>query len=432
MNADPLEVVILNDYASPTGGSTAVALASALGLAARGVPVTLFTCVGPVDPRLRDVPNLRVICLGQEEIARDFNRLRAFVGGWRNQAAVRTLREILADKDPARTIVHVHTWTKALSPFALAAAARLGFPLVVTLHDFFIACPNGGFFEHGANVTCERTPLSGSCWACSCDRRNYGHKLWRNARTLLQNRILHVPERVAHFIAVSQFSLNVLRPHLPAAVPVRVVRNPVVVEKLAPAAVTKNRQFLFIGRFEVEKGVRLFADAVRASGLPAVFIGDGALRAEVERASPGSEFTGWLGPAEIRRRLQTARAVVFPPLWHETLGLVAIEAAAAGVPTIVSDRCAATDHIRDGVHGLWFSHGSVVALARQMSALAQDDALAARLGRAAYDWYWADPWTVESHVSELMGIYHELAAARAPAMGERIFYEGAGGIRAGS
>jgi len=339
---------------------------------------------------------------------------------------------VLAEKDPAHTIVHVHTWTKALSPFALAAAARLGFPVAVTLHDFFIACPNGGFFEHGANVTCTRTPLSASCWACSCDRRNYGHKLWRNARTLLQNGILRVPERVARYIAVSQFSLDVLRPHLPAAVPVRVVRNPVVVEKLPPAAVAENRDFLFIGRFEVEKGVSLFADAVRVSGLPAVFIGDGALRPAVERTSPGSEFTGWLAPAEIRRRLQTARAVVFPPLWHETLGLVAIEAAAAGVPTIVSDRCAATDHIRDGVQGLWFPHGSAAGLARQMSALARDNALAARLGQAAYDWYWRDPWTVESHVSALMEIYGELAAANAPATGERIFYEGAGGLRAGS
>ena len=61
MKAPSLEVVVLNDYATLNGGSTAVAIASALGLAERGVRVTLFTCVGPVAPQLRDVPNLEVI-----------------------------------------------------------------------------------------------------------------------------------------------------------------------------------------------------------------------------------------------------------------------------------------------------------------------------------------------------------------------------------
>ena len=63
-----LEIVILNDYAVLNGGSASVALASARGLASRSVRVTLLTCVGPVAPELRSVPNLEVICLGQEEI----------------------------------------------------------------------------------------------------------------------------------------------------------------------------------------------------------------------------------------------------------------------------------------------------------------------------------------------------------------------------
>ncbi|HWA08590.1 MAG TPA: glycosyltransferase family 4 protein [Opitutaceae bacterium] len=411
MSTEPPGVVILNDYASVTGGSTAVAVASACGLAAQGVPVTLFTAVGPVAPQLRDVPNLEVLCLGQEEIAKDPSRLRAFAGGWRNARAVAALRGLLARKDPARTVVHAHTWTKALSPFALSAVADAGFPLVVTLHDFFIACPNGGFFVHGANEICRRRPLSASCWACSCDRRNYAHKLWRNVRTVLQNRVLHVPERVAHYVAVSGFSLDRLRPYLPAASPATVVRNPVDCPDSPPAAVARNREFIFIGRFEAEKGVRLFAEAVRLAGVPAVFVGDGALRAEVESLCPQARFTGWLDPAAIRRELASARALVFPPLWYETLGLVVIEAAAAGVPALVADGCAATDYIRPDANGVHFTQGSAAALAREMTALAADDARAARLGRAAHDWYWDDPWTTERHVGELREIYRGLTAA---------------------
>ncbi|HVW22534.1 MAG TPA: glycosyltransferase family 4 protein [Opitutaceae bacterium] len=412
--AGPLEAVILNDYATTTGGSTAVALGSAVALAERGVRVTLFTCVGPVSPSLRGIPNLDVICLRQQEIARDGNRLRAFAGGLRNRTAELALRDLLAGKDPARTVVHVHTWTKALSPFAPAAAASLGFPLVVTLHDFFIACPSGGFFVHRTGELCRRRPLSGACIACNCDRRNYAHKLWRCARTLLQNR-LRLPERAACFVGVSDFSLKVLRPFLPAGARTRIVRNPVECERGEPAATAANRSFVFIGRFEREKGVTLFAEAARAAGVEAVFIGDGPLREEARRLCPAGTFTGWLPPAEIRRHLARARALVFPPLWYETLGLVAIEAAAAGVPAIISDQSAATDYVRDGVTGLHFERGSAASLAGQITRLARDDALAGRLGAAAYRWYWQDPWTAERHAAELHELYEELLSG-APAL----------------
>lgn len=415
MSSLPLEVVILNDHAAVTGGSSAVALASAQGLAARGVPVTLFTCVGPVDPQLRATPQLEIRCLDQHEIARNPSRLQAMTQGLRNRAAVTALRALLRDRSPARTIVHAHTWTKALSPFALAAVAELGFPLVLTLHDYFLACPNGGFFVYGENTICTRTPLSRSCWSCRCDRRSQTHKLWRLGRTVLQNRVLRVPARAAGYIGVSAFSLDRLRPYLPATVPTRVIRHPVESAPAPPAPVARNRTFLFIGRFEVEKGAALFAEAVRDAGVPATFIGDGALMGRLRARCPQATFTGWLGPEEIRRHLRAARALVFPPLWYETLGLVVIEAAAAGVPALVASGCAATGYIRDGVNGLHFAHGSAAALARQMAALARQDDLAARLGRAAYDWYWSDPWTREQHVDALLEFYHEVARQPAPA-----------------
>ena len=45
-----------------------------------------------------------------------------------------------------------------------------------------------------------------------------------------------------------------------------------------------------------------------------------------------------------------------------------------------------------------------------MKRLADDRPLAARLGRAAYDWYWADPWTADRHVDDLLRHYHRVLA----------------------
>jgi hypothetical protein len=76
-----MEVIILNDYAEITGGSSSVALQSAIGLAALGVRVTVFTAVGPVTAMLQNRTNLDVICLGQHSIADDPNRMRSSLQG---------------------------------------------------------------------------------------------------------------------------------------------------------------------------------------------------------------------------------------------------------------------------------------------------------------------------------------------------------------
>lgn len=406
MDADRLpEVFVLNDYSVPNGGSSVVALRSAWELARRGVQVTLFTAKGP---KPEPPPGGRSICLGQEEIQSDPNRLRAIVSGWFNIKAARVLRQALAGRDPRRTIIHVHTYAKALSPSVISTALDLGFPVILSLHDFFMACPAGTLFQFPKSEICELKPLSWPCVTCQCDRRHVLHKQWRVARTFLQNRILHLDRRITRYIGVSDFSVRVIKPLLPSTAKIVTIRNPVSCPDLGPPPSVEPRPFVFVGRFVREKGPLLFAEAVARLGVPAVFIGDGDLRDDLQRLCPGAAFPGWLPEEEVHRWLRQARALVFPPLLYETLGLVVVEAAALGVPSIVASRSAATDFVRHGTTGLVFEHGSVHSLCERIQELHLDAAKAADLGRNAYLSYWKDPWTLERHVDELLGLYRNL------------------------
>jgi glycosyltransferase involved in cell wall biosynthesis len=401
-------IVIVNDNARATGGASVVAIASARELARRGNPVELFTGVGPVSAELRDVPGLNVTCLGQHEILHDPNRVRAIVNGVANFPARAAFARLLDRLDPRETIVHVHLWTKGLSPLVIHEAIRREFPVAITLHDFFITCPNGGFYVHADSSLCARRPLSPECLTCSCDRRSFGQKIWRTARTILQNEVLAINRRATHFIGVSDHSINLMRSHLPEHVPVTIVRNPIDLPDLGPAPVGDNDTFLFIGRFNPEKGVLLAAEAGREMASRMMFLGDGDLRGEAERLAPGATFTGWLSPQEVLARIRKARALIFPPLWYETLGLVVVEAASQGVPAIIADHCAATDYVVPGKTGLLFRRGSAEDLRRRLREM-DEPGKAAALGRNAYDWYWRDPWTLERHAQELETVYDRIA-----------------------
>jgi len=404
LTQDPVDVVVVNDFAHIRGGSDRAALESAVGLARAGHRVLLFTAVGPVAPHLLEVPGLEVRCLGAQDILAADSRLDAAVSGIWNQQAANALRRALATFDKTRTIVHIHGYTKALSMAVPRAAAKLGYRIVLSLHDYFLACPNGAYFVHPRLEPCTRVPLSGSCLACNCDARKRTHKLWRFARTWMQNRVVDLPAQLAHVIAVSETCRRTARSLLPPDVPVTTVPYPVDAEYDEPLPVAANNAFVFVGRLERNKGPHLFAEAAARLGVEAVFCGKGPAEAEIKALYPQARITGWLNRTALRREIARARAVVFPSLWAETFGLVVAEALARGVPVIASRETAAEEQIQHEINGLLFERGSVDSLAAAMTRLRYAD-YAAGLGLAAHTRWWQQPLTLERHVAGLEAVY---------------------------
>lgn len=407
-----MRVIIINDFARVNGGAAAVAIASALGLSRRGHHVSFVAAVGPVDPRLLEA-NVNVICTGQYEIADDPNRLRAAAQGLWNLGASREVRRLLATGDIADTIIHVHGWTKALSSSVVHAVFNRQFKTICTLHDYFIACPNGGFFDYQSLSHCQLRPLSCSCIARNCDSRSYSHKLWRVARQFVQASTGRVPCGFDGLILLSQLSHRILRPYIPPNVLRFEIPNPIDMAREAPVEVARKESFVMIGRLTREKGGTQFALAARKSGVPAVFVGDGPCRHEIESANPEARITGWIPGERVPHYLAEARALVFPSLWYEVQPLAILEAAARGVPAIVSKACAGAELVTEGVSGLHFETGNVQSLATALAKF-RDEKLVRDLGINAYDRYWISPPTLDHHVSLLEEAYHQILAKPVP------------------
>ena len=403
-----LNIVVVSDFAHVEGGNSAVALSSAIGLADAGHRVTLLSAVPPVDPAVQKSV-FRVVCTGQHAIADDPQRTRALLRGLWNRTARRAMEDVLGNLDPHQTVVHVHGWTKALSSSVIRAALSRKFKVICTLHDYFSACPNGSFFNYATNTICELQPLSGSCIASQCDRRHYGHKLWRVARQFVQNRFGGLPRELRHFIVVSPFSERILKPFLSPDSQIYHVQNPIQASYQDPVGVEANSAFVMVGRIAQEKGPQLFAEAANQVGCEAVFIGDGDQRADVLRRCPTAKMLGWLSREEVTTQLKHARALVFPSLLYETEGLAVSEAAALGIPAIVSDASAARASVIDGVTGSWFKAGDSRDLARKMVAIREPQGASA-MGRAAHDQYWKHPRTLDRHIKELEGTYEKVLA----------------------
>ena len=320
-------VVIIADFPEIDGGGVAVAVDTAYLLAQRGLNVYFFAGAGTPEKRLLSSPNIKVVSTGQPHIFHDKNRLRAFINGVYNFKAARMLRELLGTLNREETVVHVHCWARSVSPSVFKAANDMGFRMFITVHDYLLSCPDWNFYDNHAHQICERTPMSLKCFLCNCDKRqSYIHKMYRFFRQYVQNWIV---KRVKF---ISEFSKHQLLRRMPAPKNQFFVRNPIYYSDRFRVEAEKNSIFLYIGRLDPEKGVLNFCQAIHSTGVPAVMVGDGPLRAELEAQYPEITFTGWLDKPQMLEWIKKARCLVFPSVLYEVSPLVPLEVNAYGLP----------------------------------------------------------------------------------------------------
>jgi glycosyltransferase involved in cell wall biosynthesis len=144
---------------------------------------------------------------------------------------------------------------------------------------------------------------------------------------------------------------------------------------------------LSVGRLAAEKNldltVRAF-DAMKAVEPNArlVVVGDGPMRAELERRQPDAIFAGMLRGQALWEHYASADVFLFPSL-SETFGNVTLEALASGLATVAYDSAAAGVHIRAGVNGIIVAPHDETAFCHAAAQLASNALLRRRLSLAA-------------------------------------------------
>lgn len=405
-------VVIINDDCVPSGGAACIALESARQLRRMGLRVTFLTGDAAPNRELMEL-GVDVIRLGGRHLL-DGPRSAAALRGLYDSGTRAALSDWIAVNDTPRTIYHLHNWHKFLSPSIFGALRAVAARLVFSQHDFFLACPNGGYYRFPDETMCELKPLGVQCLTTACDKRSQAHKVWRMARHLVRRSMIDVQSTEATFLVVHEGMVALLeRGGVPRG-SIRVLRNPVTAWLNSRCQVERNTDVLFVGRLEKDKGLHVLAAAARRVRCHVRVIGDGPLRSEISKAYPEIEFLGQCTRAEIVEVARTARCVVAPTLARETFGLVAMEALTSGIPAIVSETAFMAQEIVARGIGLACRPGCTQSLADQLARLVRDDSLAAEMSRRAYALGGAMVSTPEDWCRALVEIYHAKGAFHAP------------------
>lgn len=167
---------------------------------------------------------------------------------------------------------------------------------------------------------------------------------------------------------------------------------------------------IYVGRLSHEKRLDwLHTPITRLEGVRFAVVGSGPAEASLRHRFQGTRtvFTGYLQGKELAEAYASADVFAFPSD-TETLGFVALEAMASGVPVVGARAGGVPDVIRCGENGLLFTPADLEDLCAQLGRLLFDPVLRTRLGRQARKD--TEQWGWRAATETLVG-YYRLAHA---------------------
>lgn len=421
-------VVIACDYAYVEGGAAKVAIQTAM-LLSRLTDYKVYF-IGGCGEACQELSDSEVTCvlLGLPDLVQNPSKKDAFIHGIYNKTVYQKASELFRSLDPSETILHVHTWTKVLTSAVFKAAADCEIRIFLTLHEYFLVCPNGGCYNYVDHQICELQPMSMKCIRCNCDSRNYVYKLWRVLRQAKQNRVLSKLD--INYIFISAFQREQLAKRIgslgsgstdplvtdstldhPDQVPVirsatdYYVRNPLPVGERYRVQAENNDLFLFVGRITQEKGADLFCEAVTRAGVKAVALGDGPMLEALKQKYPAIEFPGWQTAEQVQAWKNRARCYIFSSVWFEGSPLTVPEMQAFGVPCIVTNCNSAKDTVVDGKNG-YIVKPDVDEIVQAIRKF-EDDETVKKMSIATFDSFDPKASSPEAYIKNLIEVYEK-------------------------
>lgn len=285
-------------------------------------------------------------------------------------------------------VVHIHNIYHHISPSILHAAHTRGIPIVQTVHDYKLICPNYKLFSHGhVDESCKNKRFLHDAF-----NRSIQHSFIKGLVCALEM-YLHswmgiYTKTIAHWIVPSVFVKNKLVENgfpseriqvLPHCLPTTI---PIMGER-------KKNTVLYVGRLSEEKGIPILIQALTlCPDVTLRVVGEGPEREFLENyakecgVSERTLFIGKLDKGQVEVELATVQALIVPSVWYEVFGYVVIEAWASKTPVIASQIGALSELLEQVSPDLLFKAGDARELAHAIRRVVDSPLLRDTVGES--------------------------------------------------
>ena len=381
-----MRVLICNSFFYRRGGAETYAFALAELLRSHGHEVLFFAMQHPENLQSDqqqffvdyiDYPTIN----SNKTLSNSLTVLRRSI--WYSEARRRISRLIEAERPD---IVHLQNIHAHITPSIIPEIRRSGIPIVWTLHDFKLICPENSFYS--IDRICEEC-RGGRFYRCAvnrCKKKSLGASTMA-ALEAYTHTALNVCRHVDRFISPSIFLKEKFEEFGWTQSRIEFVRN--FLPDLGEPHLGGRGYGVFTGMLREVKGLATLLDALKKAGDPRFYIaGDGSMRDLLNQQAKtlglrNLEFLGHLDKTRLSKLVKDAEYAVVPSEWFENCPYAVLELMAAGKPVIVSNHGGLTELIEHQRTGLLFEPKNSDQLAEAIRTLVDDPEMGRRLGSAA-------------------------------------------------
>ena len=265
-------------------------------------------------------------------------------------------------------IVHMNNINFQLTPSIIYGIKRKGIPLVQTVHDYQMICPNHLLYNFQKNTPCEKC-VKGShinCIKNKCIHASTVKSILGVIEAKLYS-LLKTYKKVDLFVCPSNFLENKLlsaRAYYKGKT--KTIHNFIDKEKFTKNDNQQESYIVFVGRLSKEKGIEYIAKAAKL--LPQynfVVVGSGP-DADALKNIPNVKLAGFLTGENLTKLMGSAKLLLLPSVCYENCPLSILESHAMGVPVVTMNSGGMAELVKDGVTGTLVNQPTPEAIALKL------------------------------------------------------------------
>jgi len=333
-----------------------------------------------------------------------------------NYESVKKLKKIIKYEKPE--VAHLHNIAHQISPAIIKVLRKNNIPIVQTLHDYKIICPNYRLYSRRQICQLCRGGKYYNCFFRKCLHNSWLKSFLGMLEAYLNNKIFKYYDLVDLFIAPSQFMKDVCIRFGIAENKIKVIYNFIDVTALTNDNLANKKEepeyILYFGRLSQEKGIGILLDALaKVNGVINLkIVGAGLERKNLELRIKNLELSDRVeivGPKygdELKQIIIRAKAVIMPSLWPENMPYSILEALALGKIVIASRTGGLPEIIQDGCNGLLFNSGDSIDLAKKIDLVLANNQLAKNIENNAK--LSLNKFNSQAHYWKISEIYQDL------------------------
>lgn len=304
-------------------------------------------------------------------------------------------------------IVHLNNINFQLTPSIIDEIYAHHIPIIQTVHDLQMLCPNHLMFQ--GFKTCEKCKTG---HYIECTKNKCIHdSLLKSIIGSLEGYLYHSRDtysKVNYYICPSKFIENKLLDYDTCYKNKTTFLQNFIELPQIDSKLKKQDYILYFGRFYEEKGIRLLIEAIRrCPEIPFVFAGDGPLK-ELLNGIPNVKYVGFKNGKELENLIQSAAISIYPSIWYENCPLSILESEALGTPVIASSLGGIPELIEDNKTGKIIKDLTIDNLVNNITSTYQNKQLLKNMSQNCIKKR-NDFISIEKYCKELEKIYQKFA-----------------------